>query len=468
MPERLDVAGLDLLVGQIPHELFAAQRWFRSKTRPIADLTLDDAAPLAAGNVHESDAVLLIVRVTFSDGGADERYVLPMAFVRDADGPPPAEKGAILAVRDASGGLLREPRNGDGVWQRLAAAVAGELVLPALHGSFVFHVLPALEELVPSPREALATLDERRLTAEQSNTSIVLGERLLLKLYRSLEPGENPDLELPRFLSQAGFGRVPAVAGYARYVPARGEPSAAMMVQAFVPGAVDGWRWLLNELSVATSPDAALDGVGRLAEITAQMHDALAARPTDPAFPVRDATHEELHSWRAAAADQLELAAAAVPQVAELADAVRSGFAAIERTDGATISRIHGDYHLGQLLRDRHDFWVIDFEGEPARPLGARRAPASPLKDVAGMLRSLDYAARTVERQQTGRAFDPDGWLARARDRFLGRYRSGGRLDVELLRAFELEKACYEVRYEANFRPDWVWLPLQALERLTA
>jgi maltokinase len=127
-------------------------------------------------------------------------------------------------------------------------------------------------------------------------------------------------------------------------------------------------------------------------------------------------------------------------------------------------TRGHGDYHLGQVLWTGKDFVVIDFEGEPARPLAERRRPASPLRDVAGMLRSLDYAARTVERSAGGA--DLSAWLSDARDAFLGAY--GDAADADLLRALEIEKACYEVRYEANNRPDWVWLPLQALERLMA
>jgi trehalose synthase-fused probable maltokinase len=477
----LDIAALDLLVEQLPRAVFAAQRWFRSKTRSISDLALEEAAPLAAApDKAASDAVLLIVRVGFSDGDPDERYLLPMVYApEESELPspsPPARRGT-LAVRDASGRVLREPRDSDGLWRRLAAAAAGELVLPGLHGSFVFHVLPPFGELVPSAAQAVVALDERRLDGEQSNTSVVLGERLLLKLYRLLEPGPNPDLELPRFLSQAGFARVPAVAGYVRYVPARGEPSAAMMLQAFVPGAVDAWRWLLNELSAASSSDAALDAVGRIGEITARMHDALAARPDDPAFPVRDASADDLRSWRAAAQHQLDGALAALgglgneqrDRLARIAPQIAGGLDGLMTGRNVRVTRVHGDYHLGQLLRDRSDFWVIDFEGEPARPLAERRQPQSPLKDVAGMLRSLDYAARTVDRSETAGSFIPEAWLDGARRSFLESYRSsGGHLDNALLRAFELEKACYEVRYEANNRPDWVWLPLQALERLAA
>jgi trehalose synthase-fused probable maltokinase len=465
----LDIARLDLLVEQIPHDLFARQRWFRSKMRPIADLALADAAPLVAER-DAHDAVLLIVRVSFADGDGsdDELYLLPMVSEPDAPAAAAGER-EIVAIRDAaSGTVLREPRDGDGLWRRLAAATLAELTLPALHGSFTFHALPPFEELVPSAAAALAALDERTLGVEQSNSSAVLGERLLLKLYRQVEPGDNPDLELPRFLSRVGFERVPAVAGYVRYLPARGQPSAALMLQAFVPGAVDGWRWLLGQLSRGRdSADAALAAVERIGEITAEMHAALSARPSDRAFPARDATRTELAAWGAGARAQLERATAAAPQLADVAEAVRQQFAGIEAARGARVTRIHGDYHLGQLLRDRNDFWGIDFEGEPARPLAQRRAPQSPLKDVAGMLRSLDYAARTVERNEGSSGFRAEGWIEAAREALLRGYRSaGGSVNEPLVRAFELEKACYEVRYEANNRPDWVWLPLEALERL--
>jgi Uncharacterized protein, probably involved in trehalose biosynthesis len=454
----LDVTQLDRLVAQIPHEMLSSRRWFRSKGRPIADLALEDAAPLVA-DPGARDAVVLIVRVSFADGGPDELYLLPMLSEPDVPGASPAEAWGIVAVRDAATGIvLREPGDGDGVWTHLLAGFAAEVTLPALHGSFVFYSLQPIQQL----------LEERRLSGEQSNTSVALGDRLLLKLYRRLEPGENPDLELPRFLTEAGFDRVPAVAGFVRYIPTRGEPIAAAMLQAFLPDAIDAWRWLLNELTIEREPDGALEAVGRIGAITARMHAALASRPDDPAFPARAASPDDLHAWRASADEQLDRAIAADGRVAQDAQSIRTTFDAIDRARDARVSRIHGDYHLGQLLRTATGFTVIDFEGEPARPLADRRRPNSPLKDVAGMLRSLDYAARTVERNEAASGFDPEGWLVEAHEAFLQAYRSGGMpLDDELLRAFELEKACYEVHYEANNRPDWVWLPRQALERLT-
>jgi maltokinase len=166
---------------------------------------------------------------------------------------------------------------------------------------------------------------------------------------------------------------------------------------------------------------------------------------------------------------QLDAALAAMvgdarQRLAELTGEARQVLDAIPRAPSAWTSRVHGDYHLGQLLATDAGFVITDFEGEPARPLAERRQPTSPLRDVAGMLRSFDYAARSVERSRPG--FEPDSWLAEARVALLAAY--GGSADWALLRAFELEKACYEVRYEANFRPDWLPLPIGAIERLVA
>ena len=453
----LDAARLERLVELIPQPLLAAQRWFRSKGRPIAGLILEDAGVLVA-DPSVRDALLIVVRVSFADGGPDELYLLPMLYEAGLAGTAAAPLSGIVTVSDPrTGGVLREPFDGDGAWTQLAAGMAAGLTLSALHGSFAFRALQTI------PR----VLDERRLGGEQSNTSIALGERLLLKLYRRLEPGENPDLELPRFLSGAGFDRVPAVMGEVQYLPVHGELMAAAMLQAYLPDAVDAWRWLLGHLASEAGSHQALAAIGRIGAITARMHAALASRPADPAFPVRDASPDDLLAWRASAEEQFDRALSADRRVEGVAAGVRAAFDAIGAAQGARVQRIHGDYHLGQLLRSGGDFWVIDFEGEPARPLADRRLPGSPLKDVAGMLRSLDYAAQTRMRDDPAARLAAARWLARAREVFLVAYGSAGMsVDDDLLRAFELEKACYEVHYEANNRPDWAWLPTEALRRL--
>ena len=305
---------------------------------------------------------------------------------------------------------------------------------------------------------------------EQSNTSVRLGDRLMLKIYRLLEPGVNPEVEVLELLTERGFAHAPLAAGSMRYVPDDAEPAAAGIVQSLVPARGDAWAWMLDHLAAPSGePDRAIASAAEIGGITAELHAALQSVPDRPDFPSRAATPEERESWRAGAEGQLDAALAAIGEeerarLSRVATDVRAAFAALTSAAGAWASRIHGDYHLGQLLVTADGFVVTDFEGEPARPLAERRRPASPWRDVAGMLRSLDYAARTTRQRQPG--FDADAWLAEARSAFLAAY--GQPADPSLLLALELEKACYEVRYEANFRPDWTWLPLEAIERMVA
>ena len=464
----IDIRLLDRLVAAMPAASFAAQRWFRAKGRPIESLALDDAAPLVADlDRAELDAIIAIVRVSYADGGDVDRYLLPLVFDPDLAEPSSSDG---LAIRDqASGVVLREPRDGDGFWRRLAVAIATGTATTSLHGRLVCEPTPALAELVPSPAEALLTFDERRMHVEQTNSSVVLGERLIYKSYRRLEPGVNPDLEVSAFLTQhTSFTRTPALAGSVRHVAAGGEETAIGMLQAFLATSGDAWSWLLDRMMEPAGREA----VARIGDLTAHMHAALASHPEVDGFVARPATADDLRAWKASAEGQLEGALSSVSgeerrRLNDFAPRIRERFAAFGRASDARVSRIHGDYHLGQLLRTGDDFAVIDFEGEPARPLAERRELASPLKDVAGMLRSFDYAAQTAAQRDPN--FAADAWLHRARDAFLGAYRSAGDdigLGDELLAAFELEKACYEVRYEANNRPAWIWLPLDALRRL--
>jgi trehalose synthase-fused probable maltokinase len=296
---------------------------------------------------------------------------------------------------------------------------------------------------------------------------------LILKIYRLLETGTNPEVEMNAFLADAGFRWVPRLAGHAAWRPRNGAPAAAAMLQELVPARGDAWTWLLASLdSPPQGPLEALAGVAQIGGITAELHAALASRPELPDFPARGATADELRAWRAGAQQQLDAAIASVEgeersRLEAVADPIGERFAAIEEAAGPELSRVHGDYHLGQLLRIEDGFMVIDFEGEPSRPMAERRLPASPLRDVAGMLRSLEYAARTAERDGSpGLAHEE--WLANARSTFLAAYGGEALAHGELLTALEAEKACYEVRYEANYRPDWTWLPIEALERLAA
>lgn len=429
---------------QLDATWLASRRWFRSKSRPLWAVTVHDAAALLPERGE-----LLILAATFTDGG-EERYVVP----------------AILAPDG-----YREPADGEGLWRAMVAGmVDGGLEVPARHGRFSLEPGPALGRLLSGGRAEADGLAEQSLGVEQSNTSIRLGDRLMLKIYRLLEPGINPEIEVTEFLTERAFTHAPQAAGSVLYRADDTEPGAAAVVQSLVPSRGDAWAWMLDRLgSPPQGPVEALAAAAEIGGITADLHAALQSEPDRPDFPSRPATADELVGWQRGAAAQLDEALAAVDgddraRLAAHDAAVRGVFEGIRDAPSAWVSRIHGDYHLGQLLTTDSGFVVTDFEGEPARPLAERRLPASPLRDVAGMLRSLDYAARTVERTSPG--FEPDAWLSDARGALLAAY--GGQAESPLLRAFELEKACYEIRYEANFRPDWVALPLGAVERLVA
>ncbi|MGI8658624.1 MAG: maltokinase N-terminal cap-like domain-containing protein [Candidatus Limnocylindria bacterium] len=417
------------------------QRWFRSKQRPISSVIEVDRAEVPG-------VELRILEVAYADGGIPDRYLLP-----------------------TTGG--DEPQDGHGAWQAIATVMADGAEVRARHGRFIGWRTEALEDLVPSAAEAIPALGERRLTVEQSNTSVVLGDRLILKVYRLLESGDNPDLEVSAFLTRAGFADTPPVAGGLAYEADDGQSSTAAMLQAFVPSRGDAWAAMLSAL--AEDPARGIEVAAAVGRTTAAMHGALASEPGNPAFPARPATSAEAAAWRTSAERQLAEAVTAVrgddhARMVEVAPRVTERFADTfgAASGAARVSRIHGDYHLGQLLALADGgLSVIDFEGEPARPMQERSAPSSPLRDVAGLLRSLDYAARTAQRDNP--AFDPDAWLADARQAFKDGYGDIGPLGgTGLLDAFELEKACYEVRYEANNRPDWLWLPLAAVHRLAA
>jgi len=435
-------SGIQRLAAALSPEWLASQRWYRGKTRRIVRVELLDAARLEG-----SGGWLLVLGATDTAGDL-ARYLVP-------------------AIAD--GDAFREPGDDEQVWAAVAGLMLAGHTLEGVHGRWDFAPTPAGGGLLPGGRTALGELAERRLGVEQSNTSVAFGDRLMLKVYRLLEPGINPEVEVNAFLTDAGFAQAPLLAGSASYL-LDGQAHSAAMLQQFIASTGDGWRWILDRLAAQPNgPTEALAGMAQIGSLTSQMHRALASRPDTPGFPSRPATGDELATWRLAADGQLADAEASLDgafraRLGAIAPRVAGQLDAIQQTESVGVSRIHGDYHLGQLLLTADGFVVIDFEGEPARALAERRAPASPLRDVAGMLRSLDYAVHAAD-QRMGE----EGtlrWLRDARAAFLEGYGGIRSQDEPLLAAFEIEKACYEVRYEANNRPDWVWIPLGAVERL--
>jgi maltokinase len=383
-------------------QAIAEARWYGGKGRPIAAVRELDRLELPGG------AALRVLEVT-EEGGARERYLWP--------------EGAV----------------GEPLVRRLAAA-GGD-------GAFAFTPAPALDGLLPAS-------GERPIGHDQSNTSVVVGERLVVKLYRRLEAGAHPEIELGAHLTARGLRCVPAFAGAVGWA---GHPLA--LVQAYVPDAEQGWRW--GGRAVAAGDVGRLGELGR---VTAELHAALAELGSRPATP------GELAGWRAAAERQLERAIAVTTGEARALLESRRAHIAGELAALASpaappvLTRVHGDLHIGQVLLADDRLVVVDLEGEPGRPLAERARPGSPLRDVAGMLRSFDHLARYVQHERAGgRDVAPERWIAAAREAFLAGY---GPVDGALLRALEVEKECYEFTYAAAYLPEWTYVAVGGMRWL--
>ncbi|PZF31522.1 phosphotransferase [Curtobacterium sp. MCPF17_051] len=312
----------------------------------------------------------------------------------------------------------------------------------------------------------------RVLTGEQSNTSVICdtesGDRVIIKVFRVLHHGDNPDVTTQLALTAAGSTRVPRVYGALRADwPDVGRPDGTAtghlaFAQEFLPGLDDAWRVALQEAQAGTPFG---DRAEQLGTALADVHRTLAgALPTEPADASRrDVAVATMHA-------RLDTAAREAPAVAEHADAIRAVYARAADAAWPDLQRVHGDLHLGQVLSAPEPRgWVfLDFEGEPLRPLDERSLPDVTLRDVAGMLRSFDYVAGALAHD--AEPVDAASWAAEARARFLEGYQQGTGADLAahsaLLDAFELDKAVYEVVYETRNRPDWVGIPLAAVARL--
>jgi trehalose synthase-fused probable maltokinase len=306
---------------------------------------------------------------------------------------------------------------------------------------------------------------------------VVFGESLILKAFRRVEPGINPELELLRFLSSRGFPHIAPLAGWYE-VEARRLDATLGILQEYLKGARDGWELTLDGL--ASEPDSLLDDLHRLGAVTGEMHAALGSEALDPAFCPDQPSTEALSLLVADVDEQIERIFVDLPEIDAVAPIQGRGQDVRERLQalthiaaGGKVIRTHGDFHLGQTMLSQRGWVILDFEGEPARPLPERRLKRSPLRDVAGMLRSFSYAVAGAELLRGGSP--PPDWESRARESFLEGYNEtvdhqllppGQQAADTLLSVFELEKAVYELRYELNNRPDWVPIPVAGIVRL--
>jgi maltose alpha-D-glucosyltransferase/alpha-amylase len=322
--------------------------------------------------------------------------------------------------------------------------------------------------------------------AEQSNTSIIYGSQYILKLFRKLESGINPDIEMGAFLTAQGFKNTPATLATLEYKPNPDESFFAAILQEFVPNEGDAWKYTLGALASFDGSDLGgySDSARLLGVRTAQMHLALASSKTDADFAPEPFTSEDAKTLASEILEQAESALAVLDsklsalsaadqqlaqQVLHLKDRITKRFAALSAiSTSAKRIRYHGDYHLGQVLYTGSDFMIIDFEGEPARPLSERRAKTLALRDVAGMLRSFNYAAYSGAAPELA-----DSWFRQVSRLYLDAYFAEAKSAPFLpstpeqrtffLDAFLLQKALYEVQYELNNRPAWVGIPLRGI-----
>jgi maltokinase len=440
------------LIGRLEPALarwLPAQRWFGGKGRPIArveilrtvDLTdqLDMGGPLG---------LLLLARVRFTEGPAH----LYQVAVGLRDTPVDSPIGTVGTLTAYEG--TADPE----ITTELLHLIARDVWRDDVH----FGPEPGGEHAFAIRRG----LPVRPLGVEQSNTSVVFGERFVLKLFRRLALGANPDLELHRALHAEHSQHVAPLLG-AIETEHDGVPLTLGMLSSFAAGASDGWqlatRHLRDRLRGADPTDDFATEAEHLGQAVAAVHAQLAA-----ALGSDRMTGREAMRLGDGMCDRFDAAARDVPALAPYASGARAVFRAARTAAGQPVHRIHGDLHLGQVLRTPNRWLLVDFEGEPAAPLAERVVPQSPLRDVAGMLRSFDYAAATVLRDapRDGRP-TVDRWHTCMRDRFLRGYGLAPVAHTALLTAYELDKAVYEVRYEARNRPELVELPLSAVRRLT-
>ncbi|MFD5690460.1 maltokinase N-terminal cap-like domain-containing protein [Streptomyces rubiginosohelvolus] len=430
------------------HEWLPRQRWFAGKGRPVTGFRLVSATEMVPVHGTTGPGLLhLLLRVeqpSRSVRVADDCYQLLLGVRTSL---PPLLAGALI------GRVERGPLAGRTVYDalhdpRLADVLLERFRRPGSLGSLRFE----------RTAEIPAGLTPRVLDAEQSNSSLVYGDAFILKIFRRIFPGTNPDLELPLALTGEGCERVPAPVAW--FEAPGAEPLTLGVLQPFLQGARDGWQLALAALAAGRDFLPEARALGRA---TAEVHTALAAALPTPAL-----RGTQTRQLVAQMTQRLEAAAQAVPALVPYVPGLRAAFDAVTdlgvRGSGWAQQRVHGDLHLGQTLRSADGFWsLIDFEGEPARPLPERRMPAPPVRDVAGMLRSFDYAARSH------RPWNPE-WAARCRAAYCEGYAqasgSDPRGEPELLRAHETDKAVYEVVYEARHRPDWLPVPMAAIQRL--
>ena len=520
-PDKSYIDALQTHLPSLLPQFLLQQRWFGGKARAIHSVEISDIVPL------DALACLILARVHYVSGPA-ETYAIPLIRVRKETAPPclriqPENFTEEIILKDA----LAE----ESFLAQLLDKIARKDSAPGTRGQIRAASTSALQSLW---QPGQGPLKPSLMHAEQSNSSVVYGNRLVLKLFRRVEEGFNPDLEIGSFLTEkTSFRNVPALAGYLEYWAEGGGRTSLGILQGYVANQGDAWQFTLQALADYyrnapqwPAPDASdrpdvpllilcgqpipdeprrrignyLDAAALLAQRTAELHLALASDPEDPDFSPQPFSEIDHRAFVNSALQLLtanfdllrrlkegmsERARQEADRVLKLEEIARRRYQlSAGLKSSARVTRIHGDYHLGQVLFTGHDFVIIDFEGEPARPLAERRKKRSPLQDVAGMLRSFHYAAyapllqqpNLENPQQQALATWAQYWQKWVSATFLKTYLEVSKNEIFipqgreelalLLDAYLLDKAVYELGYELNNRPTWVRIPLDGISQL--
>ncbi|TNC10983.1 maltose alpha-D-glucosyltransferase [Methylobacterium terricola] len=490
-----------------------SRRWFGAKGTRIRGVEVVDSAILPS-TTGTGGFLLPRIAVSLANGETQD-YFVPLAVDEGREDESLMDHAVARVRRGPRMGLLYGAASSPDFALAMVEAIRNGREIASEKGRIRFTATSAFD-----PALELDPADIRRLSAEQSNTSIAFGSRAMLKLLRRLQPGSHPEVEVGRFLTEeAGFKNTPALLGVIEHVGADGTATALGLLQAFVRNQGDAWTLMLEYLrrdldtivlvpeSEAHSPEETfathLRWAGLLGQRTAEMHRALATETDDQAFAAEPFTADDLAALADDTRRQAEKALRAcgslgftAPESAQEAAAaivaakteIEALIASLSREapQGAHRTRIHGDYHLGQVLASQDDLIIVDFEGEPSRPVDERRAKSTPLRDVAGILRSFAYGGETVTREVSSRFAEASerartavaAWRAMVSGAFLEAYAAtvqGSRAAVtddatqeRLLRLCLLQKALYEIDYEANNRPDWIEIPARGVLAILA
>jgi maltokinase len=459
-------------------------RWFGGKGRPFSVASARRIGEVPCGTTEDPVVVIDLVEVAYGDdAGGSEVYQVPMAFYEH---PEPRLDHAFIGWWEEPGrGWVHaydalHDRVAMSCWQLAFHEAAGEAGGNLNDASGLrFHRIGGHD----LDLETHSTL----FAGEQSNSSVAYGEDALMKVFRKITPGVNPDISVHDVLTRTGSDHIAKLYGWLDWVDEDADGGAGTtvqlaMLQEFLRTASDGWDLALASVRnlYAEADLHAYEAGGdfaaeaeRLGVALREVHDVLAEH-----FPVERLDAAAVRELADAMDARLDDALPIVPELAAHADRLRSAYARLRELDSVAVQQIHGDLHLGQTLRTSRAWKIVDFEGEPAKPLAERLKPDSPWRDVAGMLRSFDYVPHVVERQfaedhpegAQQRAYRAEEWAHRNRNHFLAAYAGAEVTDEHrvLLDAYEADKAVYETVYETRNRPAWVAIPLEAVARIGA